>query len=87
MCILSTPEGHDKPVKYPELFAASDVIVLSKMDLVDLVGFESDFFYESVRALNQNAPIFELSCRTGLGFYCWFDWLVGMKTAVNSATL
>ena len=87
LCILSTPEGHDKPVKYPELFAASDVIVLSKMDLVDLVGFESDFFYESVRALNQAAPIFELSCRTGQGVARWIDWLVGMKTAVNGATL
>jgi hydrogenase nickel incorporation protein HypB len=87
LCILSTPEGHDKPVKYPELFAASDVIVLSKMDLIDLVGFESDFFYESVRALNQAAPIFELSCRTGQGVARWIDWLVGMKTAVNGATL
>ena len=87
LCILSTPEGHDKPVKYPELFAASDVIVLSKMDLIDLVGFESDFFYESVRALNQAAPIFELSCRTGQGVERWIDWLVGMRTAVNGATL
>ena len=87
LCILSTPEGHDKPVKYPELFAASDVIALSKMDLIDLVGFESDFFYESVRALNQAAPIFELSCRTGQGVERWIDWLVGMRTAVNGATL
>jgi len=87
LCILSTPEGHDKPVKYPELFAASDVIVLSKMDLIDLVGFESDFFYESVRALNQAAPIFELSCRTGQGVARWIDWLVGMKTAVNGSAL
>jgi hydrogenase nickel incorporation protein HypB len=87
LCILSTPEGHDKPIKYPELFAASDVIVISKMDLIDLVGFELDFFYESVRALNQVAPIFELSCRTGQGVGQWIDWLVGMKTAVNGSSL
>jgi hydrogenase nickel incorporation protein HypB len=87
LCILSTPEGHDKPIKYPELFAASDVIVISKMDLIDLVDFESDFFYESVRALNQDAPIFELSCRTGQGIEQWIDWLVEMRTAVNSSSL
>lgn len=75
LCILSTPEGHDKPVKYPELFAASDVIILNKVDLIDLVGFEPDFFYESLRALNRHAPVFELSCRTGAGFESWIDWL------------
>jgi hydrogenase nickel incorporation protein HypB len=57
------------------------------MDLIDLVGFELDFFYESVRALNQDAPIFELSCRTGQGVGQWIDWLVGMKTAVNGSSL
>lgn len=87
LCILSTPEGHDKPIKYPELFAASDAIVLSKMDLIDLVGFERDFFYESVRALNQTAPIFELSCRTGQGVAAWLDWLLGERTAVSQPLL
>lgn len=87
LCILSTPEGHDKPIKYPELFAASNAIVLSKMDLIDLVGFESDFFYESVRALNQDAPIFEMSCRTGQGVDRWLDWLMGMRTAITQPSL
>jgi len=67
LCLLSTAEGHDKPVKYPQIFAASDVIVLNKIDLADLVDFERDFFYKSVRALNRHAPIFEVSCRTGAG--------------------
>lgn len=75
LCILSTAEGHDKPVKYPEIFAVSDVIVLNKIDLIDLVDFERDRFYESVRALNREAPIFEVSCRTGTGLAAWADWL------------
>jgi len=41
--------------------------VLNKIDLIELVDFERDFFYESVRALNPSAPIFEVSCRTGQG--------------------
>ena len=67
LCILSAAEGHDKPVKYPEIFAVSDLIVLNKVDLIEYVDFERDFFYESVRALNPTAPIFEVSCRTGAG--------------------
>ncbi len=76
LCLASTAEGHDKPVKYPEIFAASDVIVLNKIDLIELVDFERDFFYESVRALNRRAPIFEVSCRTGAGLTAWVDWLL-----------
>jgi hydrogenase nickel incorporation protein HypB len=76
LCLSSTAEGHDKPVKYPEIFAACDVIVLNKIDLAEMVDFERDFFYESVRALNQDAPIFEVSCRNGTGLEEWTDWLL-----------
>jgi hydrogenase nickel incorporation protein HypB len=82
LCVLSAPEGHDKPVKYPEIFAASDVIVLNKIDLIDLVDFERAQFYESVRALNPGAPIFEVSCRTGAGVAAWVDWLGRQRARV-----
>jgi hydrogenase nickel incorporation protein HypB len=52
------------------------VIVLNKIDLADLVDFERDFFYKSVRALNRHAPIFEVSCRTGAGLEEWAHWLL-----------
>ncbi len=80
MCLLSTAEGHDKPVKYPEIFAASDVIVLNKIDLIDLVDFDRDFFYTSARALNPNAPIFEVSCRTQVGIGEWAEWVMEKMT-------
>ncbi|HEU5099887.1 MAG TPA: hydrogenase nickel incorporation protein HypB [Roseiflexaceae bacterium] len=76
LCILSAAEGHDKPIKYPEIFAASDAIVLNKIDLIELVDFEREFFYESVRALNPNAPIFEVSCRSGQGLACFGSWIL-----------
>jgi hydrogenase nickel incorporation protein HypB len=75
VCLLSTPEGHDKPIKYPEIFAASDAIVVNKIDLMDWVDFNRDLFCESVRALNPQAPIFELSCRNGAGIDDWIAWL------------
>lgn len=76
MCLLSTAEGHDKPIKYPEIFAVSDVIVLNKIDLIELVDFDRTVFYESVRALNPTAPIFEISCRTGTGVAEWAEWIL-----------
>jgi hydrogenase nickel incorporation protein HypB len=76
MCLISAAEGHDKPIKYPDIFIAADVIVLNKIDLIEFVDFERDPFYESVRALNRDAPIFEVSCRTGAGLPAWVDWLL-----------
>jgi len=55
------------------------VIVLNKIDLIELVDFERDFFYESVRALNPSAPIFEVSCRTRVGLGDWADWLLSQR--------
>jgi hydrogenase nickel incorporation protein HypB len=81
VCLASTAEGHDKPVKYPEIFAASDVIVLNKLDLLDYVDFDLSAFYHAVRALNPTAPVFEVSCRSGAGLPAWADWLVAQWAA------
>lgn len=75
LCLSSTAEGHDKPLKYPEIFALSDVIILNKTDLSQLVDFDRTFFRSSVRALNPHAPLYEISCRTGYGVAAWVDWI------------
>lgn len=79
LCLLGAAEGDDKPVKYPEMFAKSDVIILNKIDLIEFVDFNRDFFYESVRALNPHAPIFEVSCRSGAGVDSWTEWLLNQQ--------
>lgn len=84
LCLLSAAEGHDKPIKYPDVFAVSDVIVLNKIDLIELVDFERDFFYESVRALNPRAPIFEVSCRSGAGVLDFGLWVVDCLSKVRN---
>jgi hydrogenase nickel incorporation protein HypB len=76
VCLVGAAEGHDKPLKYPAIFARADAIVLNKVDLIDLVGFERPAFERMVRALNPSAPLFELSCRTGDGVAAWVDWLL-----------
>lgn len=77
--ILSVPEGDDKPLKYPLMFRMVDAVILNKIDYIPLADFSRKAFFDSVRMLNQTAPIFELSCRTGEGLEEWMDW-IGKKT-------
>lgn len=73
--IASVPEGHDKPFKYPGIFTAVDAVIVNKIDLVPYVDFDADALRQAVRGLNQDAEMFELSCRTGDGVASWAAWL------------
>lgn len=73
--VASVPEGHDKPVKYPGIFAVADAVVLNKIDLAPHVDFDLEAFRAGVRAVNAHAPLFEVSCRTKDGIDAWADWL------------
>ncbi len=75
LVIASVPEGHDKPYKYTTMFMVADVIVLNKSDLMPYIDFDKDSFYKGVRAVNQKAPVFELSCRTGDGVQAFVHWI------------
>ena len=67
LVIASVPEGHDKPFKYISMFESADVVVLNKVDLVEYVGFDKSLFYKGIKAVNQKAATFEVSCRSGEG--------------------
>ncbi len=75
LVIASVPEGHDKPYKYTSMFEGADVIILNKVDLMPYIDFDRDSFYKGIRALNEKAPVFEISCRTGDGVKEFTDWL------------
>ena len=79
LLIANVPEGHDKPIKYPGMFAVVDAIVLNKMDLLPYIDFDLAAFRTAVRALNCNAPLFEVSCKTGHGMDAWVEWLVACR--------
>ncbi|PKQ29951.1 MAG: hydrogenase accessory protein HypB [Actinobacteria bacterium HGW-Actinobacteria-10] len=74
--ILSVPEGHDKPRKYPNIFALAKAVVLNKYDTVDMFDFDETEFRSSVRSLNPAAPVFPLSATRGDGVEAWIDWLI-----------
>ncbi len=73
--ILSTPEGHDKPLKYPLMFEVSDVVLVSKMDVAPYFDFDMDEFEKNVRLRNKDVRILPLSAKTGEGMDAWLDWL------------
>lgn len=71
----SAPEGHDKPFKYPAIYAVADAVVLTKADLLPWLDFDVDSFMTGVRLVNPSAPLFVLSSRTGEGMSPWIAWL------------
>ena len=73
--ILSTPEGDDKPLKYPLMFTESDVLIISKTDVAQYFDFNFDKCVERARKLNPGIKIFELSSKTGEGFEPWIEWI------------
>jgi hydrogenase nickel incorporation protein HypB len=73
--ILSVPEGDDKPLKYPLMFTVSDVLLLNKIDYLELSDFDVGAVRERARRLNPNVQIFEISAKTGQGVADWAGWL------------
>jgi hydrogenase nickel incorporation protein HypB len=83
VAVASVPEGHDKPRKYPAVFAQSDAVLLNKIDLADLLEFDRDAFRQAVRALAPEVPIFELSAKTGYGMEPWLAWLQARQLSLQ----
>jgi hydrogenase nickel incorporation protein HypB len=73
--IASTPEGDDKPHKYPLMFTVADVVLVNKIDLLPHVKFDATAYRKAVKNLNDRVEIFEVSCTTGQGIDRWVSWL------------
>ena len=73
--LLSVTEGEDKPLKYPQMFRAADVMLLNKTDLLPYVDFDTAKCREMARRVNPGITIFEVSARTGSGMAEWYGWL------------
>lgn len=73
--ILSTTEGEDKPLKYPDMFDAADLMIINKIDLLPYLDFNLDLCKEYALRINPNLKIIELSVKTGEGMESWFSVL------------
>lgn len=73
--ILSVPEGHDKPLKYPLMFSICDVVLVNKIDVLPYFDFDMEKCREYILMRNPNAKIIPICARTGEGIPEWTKWL------------
>ncbi len=75
VALLSVTEGDDKPIKYPDMFMAADLMILTKIDLLPHVDFDVGRVIDHARAVNDRIEVLELSARTGAGMERWLEWI------------
>ncbi|NLX77164.1 MAG: hydrogenase nickel incorporation protein HypB [Clostridiaceae bacterium] len=73
--ILSVPEGHDKPLKYPLIFTVCDVLIINKIDVLPYFDFDLEKVREYAHMRNPDLKIFPVSAKTGEGMDAWINWL------------
>ncbi len=75
--VYAVTEGEEKPLKYPVMFRAVDVVVVNKVDLLPFLDFDLPKFLENLKAINPGAKVIHASARTGEGIEEWCAWLLG----------
>ena len=75
LTILSVPEGDDKPAKYPLMYKVSDIVLVNKIDALEVFDFNKELMEERIHKLNPNAKIFYISSKTGEGYDLWIPYL------------
>ncbi len=84
VAMLSVPEGDDKVAKYNTLFQPADVILLNKIDLTDVLGYDTSRVRDDLSRINTRAPLIELSAKTGRGMDEWINWLRTRRSQQNA---
>ncbi len=82
--LFSVTEGEDKPLKYPTIFNTADVVVLTKMDLSEAVGFDRETALRNIEAARPGVPVLETSVRGEPGIVGWLDWLSERKSTAGT---
>jgi hydrogenase nickel incorporation protein HypB len=82
--IISVTEGVDKPLKYPHMFAAADLVVINKIDLLPYVDFDVALCARHVASVNPRAEVLTLSATTGDDMTSWYDWLA-LRSSLTGA--
>ena len=84
--ILSVPEGHDKPLKYPLMFSVCDVVLINKIDTLPYFDFDMEKCREYIAMRNPSAVVIPVCARTGEGFEKWINWLSGQTDMWKNTT-
>lgn len=81
--IISTTEGEDKPIKYPDMFFTSDICIINKIDLLPYLNFDMKKLKSYAKQVNPKLEFFELSATTGEGMHKWYDWLSSQSKSLS----
>jgi hydrogenase nickel incorporation protein HypB len=84
--VFSAAEGEDKPLKYPHMFRAADLVLLNKIDLLPHVDFDAARAGENARKVNPAVALLHVSARSGEGMQGWYDWLERERSAIAGST-
>jgi len=82
--VASVTEGEDKPIKYPHMFAACDVLVLNKIDLLPHLSFDVGAFLAHAQRVNPKLRVFAVSAQTGEGLDAWYGWLRELRLEIGA---
>jgi len=87
IAILSVTEGEDKPIKYPDMFYAADVMLLNKIDLLPHLNFDVDKCIEYAKQVNPSIQVLQVSATSGEGMDNWYQWIINtLKTKLIGYT-
>ena len=75
-CIVSVPEGDDKPLKYPLMFQVADIVLVNKMDVAPYFDFDLERFQKNVEMRHPGIPVIPYSAKSGEGMEAWEEWLL-----------
>ena len=78
--VSSTPEGDDKPFKYPLMFHKVDAVLINKIDLLPYLKFDTEAYSRAVKGINEKVEIFPISCATDQGIDQWVSWLLSQMS-------
>ncbi len=81
--LLSVTEGEDKPLKYPRIFHTANLILVTKMDIADAIGFDRQAAISALNRTCPGVPIIEVSSRTGLGMAEWHSWIETQRALIR----
>ena len=79
--IISTTEGEDKPLKYPDMFHSSNICIINKIDLLPYLKFDVEKLKENAKKVNPNITFFEVSATSGEGMEAWYEFLKSKVTS------
>ncbi|MEW5743477.1 MAG: hydrogenase nickel incorporation protein HypB [Myxococcota bacterium] len=81
--VVSVTEGEDKPLKYPDMFAVADLVLVNKADLLPHLDFDLAALERNVRRVNHDVQVLIVSARTGEGFAAWLGWIEAHRRALS----